>query len=308
MSCEGKRMAWLTITLIGSAFLGLIHISDKVVLRRYIRTPLTLILLIGVVDGIVGVFLLGFSRIPSEATLFNNLAAISSGAFIGFAIILLQRVLYTEEVSRVVPITQSAPIFTALLALLILGESISLIQWLGIVTAVTGSVLISLKIDSYTRKIFLRKSFYSLMFSAMLFGAAGVAGKIAVEEMPVVYTQGLRNIAFGLVLVFFAFRTEVITDVKNMIRERSPGLTLVIINQGITAQIGSIMLLWGLSLGPASLVTTVGGSRVLFALIYSIGLSKVWDGLLGEDTSSQSILLKVSSTVLVVAGIAVISI
>ena len=299
-------MDWLIVTLISSLFLGLINISDKVVLTRYIQNPLTLILLIGIIDAIVGFFMLGFSGIPSEANLFNNLAAISSGAFIAFGVILLQRTLYTEEVSRVVPIINSSPIFAALLALFILSESINVIQWIGIIIAVLGSIMISLKLDNDTSKLFLNKSFYPLMLSAFFFGAANVTGKMAVDEMSVLYSQGLRNITFAFILVSFALRSEVITEGKNLVHERSSALTLILINQGFTAQVGSFMLLWALSLGPASLVATVAASRVVFSLIFTIGLSKIWAGILREDTSNQSVLVKLLSTGLIIAGIAAI--
>ena len=301
-------MDWLIVTLISSVFLGLINISDKIVLSRYIRNPFTLIVLVGITDAIVGFFILAFSGIPSEANIFNNLAAISSGACGAFAVILLQRTLYTEEVSRVVPITQTSPIFAALLALFVLSESITVTQWIGIITAVFGGVLISLKLDNDTSKIFLNKSFYSLMLSAMFFGAANVTGKLAVDEMSVLYSQGLRNITFGFILVSFALKSEVITEVKTLFRERSPALTLIMINQGFTAQVGSFMLLWALSLGPASLVATVSASRVIFSFIFAIGLSKIWAGILREDTSNQSVLIKLLSTGLIVAGIVAISI
>ncbi len=301
-------MDWIIVTIISSACLGLIHVVDKIVLHRHIRTPLSLILLIGGIDIVVGFGMLCFSRIPNESTLVNSASALASGACIAFAVILVQRTLYTEEVSRVVPITQSAPIYTVLLALLILNESISIMQCGGIAATVLGSVLITLKLDSNTRTIFLHKSFYPLMLSAFLFGAANVAGKLAVEQLPVLYTQGLRNITFGLILIFYAFRSDVFTEVKGMIKKRSPALVLVTVNQFVTAQVGSFMLLWALSLGPASLVTTVAASRALFAFIYSICLTKVWVGLLGEDTSNDSVLMKLVSTLLIILGIALISI
>ena len=93
-----------------------------------------------------------------------------------------------------------------------------------------------------------------------------------------------------------------------MIHKRSPALMLITVNQFVTAQVGSFMLLWALSLGPASLITTVAASRALFAFIYSICLTKIWVGLLGEDTSSESILMKLVSTVLIILGIGLISI
>ena len=135
-----------------------------------------------------------------------------------------------------------------------------------------------------------------------------MAGKLAVEQLPVLYTQGLRNVTFGLILVFYAFRSEVFAEVKDLIHKRSPALILVTLNQFVTANVGSIMLLWALSLGPASLVAVVAASRALFAFIYSIGLTKIWANLLGEDTSSESVAIKLLSTVLVVVGIAAISI
>ena len=252
--------------------------------------------------------MLCFSRIPSESTLVNNTSALASGACIAFAVILLQRTLYTEEVSRVVPITQSSPVFTVLLALLILDESLSIIQCIGITATVLGSILITLKLDSNTSRIFLHKSFYPLMFSAFLFGSASVAGKFAVEQLPVLYTQGLRNVTFGLILLLYASRSEVFTEVKGLIHKRSPALILVMVNQFVTAQVGSIMLLWALSLGPASLVTAVAASRALIAFMYRICLTMTWGNLLGEDTSSDSVLIKLLSTALIVVGIAAISI
>ena len=122
------------------------------------------------------------------------------------------------------------------------------------------------------------------------------------------YTQGLRNVTFGLILLLYASRSEVFTEVKGLIHKRSPALLLVMVNQFVTAQVGSIMLLWALSLGPASLVTAVAASRALFAFIYSICLTMTWGNLLGEDTSSDSVLIKLLSTALIVVGIAAISI
>ena len=301
-------MSWLIIALASSAFMGMVSISDKVVIHKYCNTPLTLLLLIGITQTTVGTVSLIFSGIPDEATLATSGSAIGSGILSGLAAFLSQRVLYRQEVSRTIPITQSAPIYTVLLALLILNESISIMQCGGIAATVLGSVLITLKLDSNTRTIFLHKSFYPLMLSAFLFGAANVAGKLAVEQLPVLYTQGLRNIIFGLILIFYAFRSDAFTEVKGMIKKRSPALVLVTVNQFVTAQVGSFMLLWALSLGPASLVTTVAASRALFAFIYSICLTKVWVGLLGEDTSNDSVLMKLVSTLLIILGIALISI
>ena len=300
-------MSWLFVSLMGAAVMGLASISDKVVIHRYIKTPFTLILLVGIAQSAVGIISLSIAGIPSEATLVTSMSAISSGVLFSFSAIIFLRILYTQEVSRTIPITQSYPIFAALLAFLVLGENISLIQWGGIIIAVLGSALLSLRIDGDMHGIFLHKSFYFLMFSAFLLGAANVVGKFALEELPLLYTHGLRMLTLGLIFLSFAFRSEPWSDVRSLFSKRSPALLFIIINECITAQVGLITLLWSLSLGSVSLVSAVVGTRALFTVLYSMGITKLWKGALGEETSTSSILTKLFSTVLIVAGIAVIA-
>jgi len=301
-------MTWLFISLTSAAFMGLVSISDKIVIHRYTNTPLTLPLLISITQTTVGIVLLIFGGIPNEASLATSTSAFGSGVFHGFAGLLLIKTLFSQEVSRTIPVTQSAPIFTALLAFLILGESISIIQYGGIIIAVLGSALITLRTNDGAHGVFLHKSFYPLMFSAFLFGAGIVTGKMALEELPILYTHGLRTLATALIFLCFALRSEPLADVKSLLSKRSPALLLVAINDFITAQAGLIMLLWALSLGPASLVAAVAGTRALFTVIYSMCITKVWVGALGEDMSTRSILTKLFSTVLIVAGITAIAI
>ncbi|MCH2525574.1 MAG: EamA family transporter [Dehalococcoidia bacterium] len=297
-------MSWLIIALASSAFMGMVSISDKVVIHKYCNTPLTLLLLIGITQTTVGTVSLIFSGIPDEATLATSGSAIGSGILSGLAAFLSQRVLYRQEVSRTIPITQSAPIFTALLALLILGESISIIQWAGIIVAVLGCASISMSVDNENhRGVVMHNSFYVLMLSAFLFGASTVIGKVALESLPILYTHGLRTITLGLLMLSFSIRRAPYNDVKSLVSARSPAFLLVAVNDFVTAQAGLIMMLWALSIGPASLVGAVAGTRALFTVLYSIGISKIFIGALGEDISTGSVMVKLLSTLLIVGGI-----
>lgn len=297
-------MSWLIIALASSAFMGMVSISDKVVIHKYCNTPLTLLLLIGITQTTVGTVSLIFSGIPDEATLATTGSAIGSGILSGLAAFFSQRVLYRQEVSRTIPITQSAPIFTALLALLILGESISIIQWGGIIVAVLGCASISMSVDNENhRGVVMHRSFYVLMLSAFLFGASTVIGKIALESLPILYTHGLRTITLGLLMLSFSLRPAPYNDIKSLVSARSPAFLLVAVNDFVTAQAGLIMMLWALSIGPASLVGAVSGTRALFTVLYSIGITKIFISALGEDISTGSVLIKLLSTLLIVGGI-----
>jgi len=301
-------MSWLLVSLMSAALMGLVSVVDKAIIFNYAKSSRTMPLLNGVTQTIVGIVSLIISGIPSESDFATSAAAVISGGLLGSALVILQRVLFTQEVSRSIPVTQSAPIFAAVLALFVLGESISLLQWGGITLAVLGSVLISIRTDVRVSGIFLHKSFYALMCAAFFFGASNVIGKIALVELPLLYTHGLRMLAVGLILLFFSFRSESWVDVRSLFSRRSPALLLVAINDLLIAQAGVLALLWALSLGPASLVSAVAGIRALFTVSYSMGITKVWAGALGEESSTSSTLNKLFSTVVIVAGVAAIAI
>jgi len=301
-------MNWLLVSILAAAVMGPVSIIDKFVLHKYANTPLTLLLLVGMASFTIGILSLSIGGIPKEATLIKTISAISSGLLFGFSGIIVVNVLYRQEVSRTIPITQSAPIFTALLAFLLLGENISLIQWGGILITVLGSALISLRIASDMHGIFLHKSFYSLMFSAFLLGAAMVVGKLALEELPVLYTHSLRMLTLGAFFLLVGSRSEAWIDIKSMFSKRNPALLLVIINECIIVQLGQIILLWALSIGPVSLVSAIVGSRALFTVLYSMGITKLWSGALGEENSTGTVLTKLFATGFISAGIVAISI
>jgi len=291
-----------------AAVAGLVGISDKTAIYRYARSPLTLPLLIGMAQSTSGIVIIAVAGIPDEATLETTAYAAISGVLFGFGGILGQRILFTQEVSRTVPIQQSAPIFVALMAMFLLNESISLMQWIGIVATVSGCALLSIRFNSTEGSIMLHKSFYVLMLSALLIGGANVVGKIALEELPVVYTHGVRMFTLGIIFLTFSVRPLPWADVKSYFLRRSPVLLLVGINEFVTANVAMFLFLWALSEGPVSLVTAVWSTRALFIVLYGIGLATIWRGALGEQISPSTVVAKVLSASLIVAGVAAIAV
>lgn len=300
-------MSWIAIALLSAAVVSIVNIFDKTVIYRYATSPLTLPLMIGISQTTVGTVSLLIAGMPTEATVEASVAAILSGTFFGLSGITSQRVLFTQEVSRTIPVTQSSPIFAAILAMAFLNEPISLLQWSGIMATVIGSIMLSLRIRD-VGTLFLHKSFYMLMLSALFFGTANVVGKHALTDLPILYTHGLRMLALGLIFLAFALRPESWNDVRGYFANRSPALLFVGTNEFITANVGILLMLWALSIGPASLVTALFGTRALFVVLYSTGLALVWKGSLGEQTSRGNITVKIISAALIVVGIGAIAI
>lgn len=300
-------MHWILIALSSAAVSALVSISDKTVIYRYAHSSLTLPLLIGLTHTLVGIIVISFVGIPDPLPMSGMGAAVLSGILFGLSGFLSQRVLFTQEVSRTVPITQSAPIFTAILAVPLLGESISVIQWAGIITTVIGSATLSVRATPGMTKLFLHHSFYLLMLSSMFLGSSNVIAKIALNQLPVLFTHGIRELALAQTLLALTFRKVSWDEVRGYFRHRSPALIFVGINEFFTANVGLMLFLWALSKGTASLVLGLIGTRAMFVVLYSTVLALIWRGALGEEVSFATVCAKALSVILIVLGVIAIA-
>ena len=287
--------------------MGLVSIFDKTVHGRA-SSPLSLLLLMGITQTVIGLVILGTVDIPTSVALKPLAAAILSGLTFGLSNVMSQKILFQLEASRTIPITQSAPIFAAILAAATLNESISSIQWLGIFVTVTGCLLLSLRINRHTegRNILLEKSFYTLIISSMLLGSSNVIGKTALNVFPVIFTHGIRSSIIGLVFLAAGYRPLPRSEISRFVYKRDPILIVVVVNDFIIANLGLILLLLALSLGPSSLVTALAGTRALFVVIYGAIIAYSRQGALGEEATLKTISIKLISTLLIIGGAAAI--
>ena len=295
-------MSWIAIALLSAGVSAWTSILDKTIIYRYAHSPLTLPLLIGFAQTFLGLVILAAVRVPDEATWGAVGWSLLSGLLFGLGGLLLMRVLYFQEVSRTIPVWQTSPIFAALIAFAFLDEAISAVQWVSIVAMVTGAGLLSLRTERGYRTSFLHSSFFLLMLGALITATANVAIKLALDDLPLLFTHAIRSLALGFVFIVANMRATPLSEVRDFLTKRSPALLFAGVNEMVVANTGLLLLLWALSQGPVSLVTALAGARALFLVLYSTTLALVWKGALGEDTSPAVITVKVGATGLIVAG------
>ena len=299
-------MSWVVIALVSAAISGFVNILDKTVLFRYTHSPLTLPLMIGVAHGGVGIILILALPWPETSLLHPISWGLLSGILWGLGAVFLLRVLYSQEVSRAIPIYQTFPLFAALIAVFFLDEHLSTYHWLAIAATVAGAVLLSVRQDQEYRGLFLHRSFFPLMLGSVIAASAHVTSKIALEELPVLNAHALRSLGLGSVLLMTSLSPAAVREVRALLRQRSPALAIVGLNELVLTSITMLLALWALSLGPVSLVTTLMATRSFFVVLYSTALALRFRGFLGEQTSPAVVAVKVVSTALIVAGVATI--
>lgn len=97
-------------------------------------------------------------------------------------------------------------------------------------------------------------------------------------------------------------------DIRGFAREMSPALAISGFNEFVVANVGLLVNLWALSLGPVSLVAAVTATSSLFLLVYGFLAALFFRGALGEQMSTVSVATKVVSMVFIVAGVVVIAV
>jgi transporter family protein len=300
-------LSWIVLALLSSAILALSNMLDKTIVHRYVATPLTLPLMVGFAHTLLGTVIIAVVRVPESATLTASLFAVASGALIGLGGLIWIVVMYRQEISRVIPVTQTSPIFAAIFAVVFLGESMSSWQWAAVVATVSGAIAISIRLGESYRDIFIQRSFFILILAAIIAATANIIGKVALNDLPIFYTHGLRSVGLGFLFLLAGFRRAPLTNLRTLISTRSPALLVFGINEFIVANGALLLLLWALSEGPASRVLALAGTRAMFVVLFSTSLALIWKGALGEETNRQAVVIKTGAVIAIVLGIAGVS-
>ena len=301
-------MSWIVTAVASAAVWGAVNIVDKTLLQNYVRSHVTLQLIIGILQGATGlVFVAGFASADNIATS-EAVWAVLAGFLSGFAGLLLLYMLRSQEVTRVVPITQSAPIFAAIIAFLFLDETLTIIQWLAVLVTVAGAVLISVDRDVRYQRFFLNRSFFPLIGASFIMAMGHVVSKVPLDTLSVFLVHGLRSLGISVVLLGASISNrDARDDLARLIRSRSRGLALVSFSELVLASFAFLLFLWALSEGPVGLVSALASTRSLFILLFSVTLSLRFRGLLGERMTPGVLGVKLASVTMIVVGVGAIT-
>ena len=211
----------------------------------------------------------------------------------------------SEEISRIIPVVHTFPIFVVMLAVPLLGETLGYMEWLAIFMTVAGAVLISVRRDAGGQGARLRKSFAMLMGSSLLLGVANTASKYALDYISFWNMYSVSAICFGAIFLLLSVRPRILKELRDM-KERSLALGLLTLNECI-ALVGIILSFWAMEQGPVSLVSTILSIRPCFVFIYALALSRIFPAILEERLSRGIAIIKIISLSLIIGGVTLLT-
>ena len=206
------NMAWFFTALVAAIISSVGNIIDSHLLSKKMPSLPSFLIPMGLTQLIGGVVFLAIFPFPANPDLMHILVACGAGLLNACGYLGILNSLRKSEVSRVIPVISSAPIFVALLSIPLLGEMLYLWQWFAILITVAGAVLISLQMDGGGRKARLQKSFFILLFVALMLAVASIGFKYALEKISFWNMWGINGISIATVILIYSLRKKNILE------------------------------------------------------------------------------------------------
>ena len=300
---------WFSLAFGSSILMAGISIVDKTMLQNYLRSHTSLQFLIGVFQGIVGTSFVLATVFFEPFSILGIFWALLSGAIFGTGGLFLIYVLNTQEVTRTVPIVQTAPVFATLMGFLFLGESLMTIHWIAVFFTTIGAILISGTTGQKMRNPLFQKSFLLLILSSVITAAGQVTGKLPLSLLSIPLTHGFRSIGLSAVfLLASGFDKTAREDAKTLYSQKGRGLYLILFSEVLLVTISFLLFLAAIKKGPVGLVSAVLATRSLFVLIISTVITFRFSNILGENIQPKSLVIKFAAIGSIVFGVSIINI
>jgi drug/metabolite transporter (DMT)-like permease len=301
---------WVLLALIAPFRLAAVSVIDKIILDRYVRTPLLYPFYTGVVEAILGVSVITIILLArlEDVNLSVIGGSMAMGSLRGIALVALVGALRHEQVSRVVALWFLNPIIVAGLAIIFLSESISTLAIVAIAMASLGAGVVSWTGGGSSRGFMRPSAIVMALGAALAWAVANILAKYFVDGDSFWQFFFGSRIGFGGTLLLLVFSRKVRREAPHGWRSR-PLLWMYLLAE-ITITVSLILYYSAINMGPVSLVSALGALQPLLVLVYSIALALLFPAAFsGWITRGKSKLVpQLVGTAVLAIGIGIVSV
>ena len=206
-----------------------------------------------------------------------------------------------EDASRVVPLFQFIPVFTLILSTVILKETLSAKQILGLLLVVSAGLFISAeKIEG--RMFRPRKSLYFMLLASFMYGLVGILFRFVVKEASFWTTLSYEYIGTGVGGMLLFLIPKVRKNLQNQISSIKSSAGIITFNNGI-AIAAQMSESYALSLAAVPLVNIIGSIQPAISLVEGVILTKKFPHLIQEDITKAVVTHKFIAIIIIFIGL-----
>ena len=289
-------LEWFFFTIFSAVAYSMLDIIEKNLISSRIPSAVMLAIFLAIFYpvnlALIPIFFhVDLSPVPA-------LAGFGIGAGLALAYLLFMKSLLVEEVSRVVTLNYTYPLFIALIAFVFLDESLTHFNYAGMVILVASTLLISYKRIG-------RNILYSPALPLMTVLNIVIAAENVLAKYLFTYTNfwsflfwltiGLVAVRLSLLLIprFRSDFARIRFDAKLVVAGIAVAMFFLVAN----------LLYYGaVSLQFVSLVGALSATQPMFILAIALAISYIKPGFVREEMSKKTILTKSIAVILVFAG------
>jgi uncharacterized membrane protein len=298
---------WLLFAFSGPVLWAASTHMDKYLVERYFKHSDTAVLM--VFTAWIGLVMLPFIWVFDSAALtvplVSILVMIVSGILYMWAILFYLRAIQSAEASVVAPLYQMSTLFTFALGYLILHETLTWGNGLGVVLVILGALVLSVDTSFHFRVMKLRILFL-MMLATFVFALSIVIFKFfAVQEQfwSTTFWTYVGEALFGVGILAVPrylkqFTTLLKTNTKALLAVNGVN-ELINLGGGLGVRFASLF-------APVVIVSAISSTTTLFVFLFGILLTIFFPRLAHEDISRANLLQKGAAAVLVVVGVILI--
>ena len=259
-------MLWILFAFGSAFFAGITAVLAKIGIEHINSTLATAVRTVVVLAfSWLMVFVVGSQNTIGQITGKTLLFLILSGLSTGASWLCYFKALQLGDVNKVAPIDKSSTVLTILLALLFLGEPISLPQILGVLGIGIGTLLMISKKEVDQEKPQSKSWLLFALLSAIFASLTSIFGKMGVENVESNLGTAIRTIVVLAMAWAMVFVTGEQKDLGKIDRKSAFFLLL----SGITTGLSWLCYYRALQDGLASVVVPIDKLSILVTIVFS---------------------------------------
>jgi len=297
-------MNWFLIALIPPALWSASNHLDKYLVSKFFKGNGVGALM--VFSSLIGILLLPIIIILHPEVLFVTTTSIIiaiNGFLYILAVLPYFYALQKDDASICVPLFQLIPVFSYVLAYLILGETLTNNQVMGGLLVVAGAIGISLDLSDSKKVKFKREVFWLMFLSSIILAFNFLFFKYFAIQSSFWYTSFWEYVGFALfaaLLMIFvkSYREQFITVIKT---NKLFVISLNGVNE-ILNIIAKISFNWASLLTPITITWIVNGFQPFFVFIYGVILTLLFPKVVSENIERRSLVHKIIAILVMFMG------
>lgn len=297
-------MHWASLALVSAFCLAMASVFDSHLISRRMPSIRAFLFPFGFAALVTCVALALLFPFPEgvPVSVWLMLAAAGILRVVSYFIMLL--VFKKMEVSRVIPVILTYPVFVAVMAVFFLGENLNYLQWLAILLVVAGAVIISRRQSKSGGAGFLGRPFLLCISISIMMAVSDTLTKHVLSYLSFWNFLTFSTFCLGAACFVVSVRPKTFKEYRGF-AGKGLAVSLIWLDQYIALG-GMIALTWAVQDGPVSLVSTVAASRPIFVLIIALILSRVYPVFLPWQKGRGMLVVRFVATAMIVGGIALI--